>query len=419
MGIDNIKGRARISKEESLITSEYAINWTEKSPNSKLKMINSILNNQKLSKIIEVRKLKDKIVNRKFRDFQKLVWVPFNRCDWKLWAESLSYFKNFIDRITKQNRTFTQTNSYLSSLHWNIWQIENLSDTLQIQHNEAQYLASYETMSQGEYNKLFSWRDRLQQWQLWDCYLVSGINELARAQHFDTLMRTSIQRVRWKDGSGSWYQIKIPLWEPSWRKILFKDSELSVAKIRWNIWYRLLELAYAKNKLRKNDRKWNKYRPITSAELEGIRWWWTKEVLETFLWKRNISFNTFWDWDRKEPLHKMPWLIKNQITWFLKNYVPSIWNKFVSLSSIWWESDTKQYTVWWKIMYHKHAYALTWVNKDSKWNIKTITVLNPWNAKWSWKNYMSFTLDEFFKAFSYMSCWKIKTRTFLGNKAIA
>ena len=353
MGIDNIKGRARISKEESLITSEYAINWTEKSPNSKLKMISSILNNQKLSKIIEVRKLKDKIVNRKFRDFQKLVWVPFNRCDWKLWAESLSYFKNFIDRITKQNRTFTQTNSYLSSLHWNIWQIENLSDTLQIQHNEAQYLASYETMSQGEYNKLFSWRDRLQQWQLWDCYLVSGINELARAQHFDTLMRTSIQRVRWKDGSGSWYQIKIPLWEPSWRKILFKDSELSVAKIRWNIWYRLLELAYAKNKLRKNDRKWNKYRPITSAELEGIRWWWTKEVLETFLWKRNISFNTFWDWDRKEPLHKMPWLIKNQITWFLKNYVPSIWNKFVSLSSIWWESDTKQYTVWWKIMYHK------------------------------------------------------------------
>ena len=73
MGIDNIKERARINKEESLITSEYAINWTEKSPNSKLKMINSILNNQKLSKIIEVRKLKDKIVNRKFRDFQKLV----------------------------------------------------------------------------------------------------------------------------------------------------------------------------------------------------------------------------------------------------------------------------------------------------------------------------------------------------------
>ena len=415
-----------MNQQESLITSEYAKKRTEKSPNSKLNVITRAFKDSKLSKIIEVNKLKILIMNRSYREFQRLVWVPYKRCDWKLWNESLSYFKNHIDKLTKQNNTVTQTGSYLSNLHWNIsminngiWQIQNVTDTINIQHNEAQYLATHETMSLDEYNRLFSWRENLQQWQLWDCYLVSSINQLARAQHFDTLMRTSIQRVKWKDGSGSWYQIKIPLWEPTWRKILFKDSELSLAQIRWNIWYKLLELAYAKNKLRKNDKQGNMYRPITSWELSKIEWWRMKEVFESFLGKNNIGFNTFWDKNRKNALNTIPQTSKNQLTWFLKNYTSSIWNKFVSLSSIWWKSDSDKYTIGWKTMYHKHAYALTWVNKDSNWNIKSITVLNPRNKKWDWKNYLNFTLDEFFQAFSFISCGKIRTNTFLDSKGVS
>ena len=405
------KIETQMNQQDSLITSEYAKKRTEKSSNSKLNVITKAFKDSKLSKIIEVNKLKVLIMNRSYREFQRLVWVPYKRCDWKLWNESLSYFKNHIDKLTKQNNTVTQTGSYLSNLHWNIsminngiWQIQNVTDTINIQHNEAQYLATHETMSLDEYNRLFSWRENLQQWQLWDCYLVSSINQLTRAQHFDTLMRTSIQCVKWKDGSGSWYQIKIPLWEPTWRKILFKDSELSLAQIRWNIWYKLLELAYAKNKLRKNDKQGNMYRPITSWELSKIEWWRMKEVFESFLGKNNIGFNTFWDKNRKNALNTIPQTSKNQLTWFLKNYTSSIWNKFVSLSSIWWKSDSDKYTIGWKTMYHKHAYALTWVNKDSNWNIKSITVLNPRNKKWDWKNYLNFTLDEFFQAFSFISC---------------
>ena len=420
-----------------LSTSEYAKKWTEKSPNSKLEQINNILSNPKLKDIKEIWTLKTKIAKREYRDLQKMLWISYNRCDWKLWKESLDYLNNYVNKLIQEKNTTNWTNSVLWRLRNNVswwidgvtwnnwnwkksWKYENLTDTINIQHNEAQYLATHETMSLSEYNKLFSWKERLQQWQLGDCYLVSWIHELARAQHFDTLMRTSIQRVNWKDGSGWWYQIKIPLWEPSWRKILLKDSEVNVAKIRWNKWYKLLELAYAKNKLRKNDRNGNKYRPITSSELKKISWWWTHEVLQTFLGKNNIWFSDFWtmsNYKKGKTLAQSSQTAKNEIHNFLKNYVPSIWNKFVSLASLPWSSDRNSYTVWWKTIYRRHAYSLTWVKKDGKWNIKSITVLNPWNKWWQWKNYQDFTLDEFYKSFSAMSCGKVKTKTFLDNKS--
>jgi hypothetical protein len=348
-----------------------------------------------------------------------MIWVPYNKCDWKLWNESLDYFKNYINKLAKERHLFTQTNNDLSSLLWNfdIWQYENFEDTLRIQNNGRQYLARHETISWAEYNKLFSGKENLQQWQLGDCYLVSWINELARAQHFDTLMRTSIQRKK-RNNWELWYQIKIPLWEPSWRKILLKDSEISVAKIKWNTWYKLLELAYAKNKLRKNDRNGNRYYPITSSELKRISWWWTKEVLQSFLGKQNIWFNDFWYKNKKEPLSKLSWTQKNEIHNFLKNFNPKIWNKFVSLSSLSWSNDTESYIVWWKKIYRKHAYSLTWVKKY-KWEVVSIRVLNPRNAQWNWKNYLDFTLNEFYSAFSAMSCGKIRTQSFLDNKWMA
>lgn len=409
------------SNQDALVTSEYAKKWTETSPNSKLNVINWILWDSKISRITEVKILKNLILSHNYRKFQKSVWVPNNRCDWKLWNESLSYFKNYINKIKQQNNNTLQVNSNLLSLGQDIWIIQNQADTLNIQHNEAQYLASHETMSQNEYDRLFSGKERLQQWQLWDCYLVSGINQLARAQHFDTLMRTSIQRMK-RANWDLWYQIKIPLGEPSWRKILLKDAELPVAKINWNKWYKLLELAYAKNKLRKNDRQWNRYSPITPWEFAKIEWGWTHEVLTTFLGKNNIGFSDFWtqkNYKEWKLLSQSSNQAKTEMYNFLKNYNPSIWNKFVSLASLKWASDKISYTVWKNTLYYKHAYSLSWVTKDSSGNITSIRVLNPWNKQWAWKNYQDFTPQEFFNSFSAMQCWKVKTKTFLDNKGIS
>ena len=331
------------------------------------------------------------------KELQNLDWKPSDGVWWK---------KN-----NKPNKLLTKQQ---------MWQIWNTMDNFTIQKREELYLSNHEKLSEVEYDRLFSWKERLQQWQLGDCYLVSWIHQLANVQYFDTLMRTSIQRMKWKNWD-LWYQIQIPLWEPSWRKILLKDSELNVAKIRGNNWYMLLELAYAKNR-RPNNKKWNAYSPITSGELQKIQGWWTHEVLQTFLGKNNVWFNDFWtmnNYKQHKTLSQSSQTAKTEIHNFLKNYSPSIWNRFVSLGSLLWSSDSRSYTVWWKTLYRKHAYSLTWVKKDDKWNIKSITVLNPWNKEWEWKNYQDFTLNEFLQAFSCMSCWKIKTKEFLNEKSLA
>ena len=414
------------SNQDNLLTSEYAKRWTEKSQYSRLKDINTILNDDWIKKIKEIKTLRTKIANREYRDFQKTLWIPLNKCDWKLWWQTFEHVRNYVNKLRKQQKTTIWVSNRLRWLKnnvswqwdtviWKNWFFENLVDTTNIQRREAEHLKKYETLSEAEYKKLFSWKESLQQWQLGDCYLVSWIHELARAQHFDTLMRTSIKEFK-QDNWETWYQIKIPLWEPSWRKILLKNSEIKVAKIKGNTWYKLLELAYAKNKLRKNDKQGNTYKPITDTELKKISWWWTKEVLQSFLWKENISFNDFWDPKKERPLAKLTDSQKLQMKGFLKNYVPSIWNKFVSLSSLKWASDQKSYSVWDKKIYYKHAYSLIWVNKNNKWEIQSIKVLNPWNKEWNWKNYQDFTLEEFFNSFTLMCCGKIKTNKFLDDK---
>ena len=61
------------TNQDSMVTSESAKNWTEKSPNSKLKNINFVLDDAKIQKIKEVKNLKDKIKRREYRSLQKIV----------------------------------------------------------------------------------------------------------------------------------------------------------------------------------------------------------------------------------------------------------------------------------------------------------------------------------------------------------
>lgn len=310
---------------------------------------------------------------------------------------AVDYFRN--PKITSVKREFSDIISYNTK---NMW------DDINIKTKEAEYLSSHETMSENEYNSLFANKESLQQWQLWNCYLVSWIQQLINTPYFDTLMRTSIQRVKWNGWSCLWYQITIPLWVPSWRKILIKDSELSIAKIRWSSWFKLLELVYAKNILIKNNRLWNKYTPITSSDLKMIEGWNTQIVLQTFLGENNINITKF----------SYPKLYKKTILNYIKHLDLSIWNRFVSLGSktIQGLNDRKPYKVWNKTLYYNHAYSLANVNLDSKRNIKSLTVLNPRNREWDWCNYQDFTVDEFFEAFSLISCGTIDTKSFLSNE---
>ena len=424
------------SEESKLTTWEYAKKRNETSRNSRLPQIKNRLDKTKkpirrsehwgLSwKYEEIEELKDLINNQEYREFQKTIWMSFKDCDGKLWPKTLDYLGIYIEKIVNKFSSMEEIQEELDSLWEELsqWERQNREDNMKINRSAREYLLNYETLSESEYDRNFSGKEQLAQWQLGNCYLVSWINELANTQYFDVLMRTSIARVQFKDDNSYWYTIKIPLWEPNGRDILIKDSELSMSSLNWNDWYKLLEIAYAKNR-RRNDRTWNKYSPVSQREMQGIDWWWMSDVLRTFLGRNNIWFSDFWSKNLRyswRPLSKLPQSRKTEITNYLKNFDWNIWNNFTELAtppSSRWDKDS--FTVWWNELYNQHDYALSSVDKDSNWDIERINVKNPWNDnEIDWGDDLALTLPEFFNAFSYIWIWKIKVDTFLDNRWFA
>jgi hypothetical protein len=384
--------------------------------------------------------LKDLINKREYKDFQKKIWIKsFYDLDWKIWPRTLATFNTYLERVEWTNQTLQHTNQELHNLQSNV-KVDNsnnnnnsedvfqdyvhrpeyhqLTDSAKIHKNAREYLSKHETLSESAYNHLFAWKEQLQQWQIWNCYLVSWLIELSNTDYFDTLMRTSITRVQFKDDGSLWYNIRIPLWEPDGRDILIKDSEISMAKINWSVGYKLLEIAYVKNR-RKNDRQWNEYAPVTEWEYQATVWWFTDEVVKTFLWRHNMSVSFLWNnW---RTLSTFSPKRQQEIEGILKNFNPSIWNSFISLvtpPAPWWDSSA--FNVWRHTIYNKHAYAVSSVQKDSSWNIAYINIKNPRNDRYTpWGTDISLTFDEFLNSFSYIWVCKIKADNFLDENWIS
>lgn len=407
------------SNEEELVTSESAKNWTETSWESKLTEINTVLDeNEELNKIQELKSL---IANREYKKFQREICMDINKCNWKLWQETLDFLSIFIETEKEKAKNWLNNRVELDQLMLEVGteNMQNLLDTSKITHSENIHLSRFQTLNDEEYNEIFSWKEEICQWQIEDCYLVSWINELTQTNYFDTLMKTSISREEFEDNS-LWYCIKIPLWEPNGRKIYIKDSEISNAKIKWNIWYKLLEIAYAKNK-RPNNKAWNTYDPVTDRDFKNIEYGWTHEVLQTFLWYNNIWFNDFgtrYSHDYWHTLSSLWRRTKEQIKNSLKNFEWTIWNKFVSLWTTWveWWSSVP-FTVWEHTLFHAHAYSVSSVELDANWELQYINIKNPRNNKSIiWWGTMKLTFDEFCKAFSFVWIWTIKVDSFLNTR---
>jgi len=410
-----------------LATPESAKLRTEQSPKSKLNEINLSLNSAKSN---EAKKLKELINKREYREFQKTIWITRNiDLDWKLWPRTFESFNAYLQRIESTNTTIKKTNKNLSSLKENTYkdyvhkpEYQQLSDSAKIHKNAKEYLYNHRSLSDEEYNRYFSGKEQLAQWQVWNCYMVSWVIELANTQYFDVLMKSSISRVRFRDDGLPWFNVRIPLWEPNGRDILIKDYELDTAKIKWSLGYKLLEIAYVKSR-RQNNEAWNRYYPVSEKEYQDITWWSVEDALETFLGKNNIwfsNFGTYPIWEKWRTLSEASQSQKTEIINYLKNFNWRVWNRFTSLATApsprW---DTESFNVWWKTFWKGHAYALDSVEKDWRWNITCINVKNPWNnSDKPWGSDLALSLNEFFHAFSYVWVWKIKVDTFLDNKWI-
>jgi hypothetical protein len=409
-------------------TSQEAKIWNETSKDSKLNEILHKLDDESKTKTTNnksklVQKWHTMILVWKYKEFQKEIWMT--NCNGKLWSETFDTLKNYLESLDQTESSQQDTQEWLKDLKQSITLPETLDnhvDNLKISRAARKYLSKHESLSESIFNLIFSWKEEIRQWQLWNCYFISWLIELTNTQYFDTLMRTSISRVTFKDDWTPWFSIKIPLWEPNGRDILIKDSEILMARVKWNIGYKLLELAYVKNR-RPNNKEWNTYYPVTNSEIEWIRWWITREVLKTFLWSHNIWFSDFWSnlTDYKwETISNLPDSRKNEIANYLKNFNGTVWNNFTDLGTPMapgW--DSVSFNVWWNTLYHWHAYALHSVEKRQNWDIYVI-VRNPRNnTETDWGSNIKLSLNEFFHAFSYIWVWKIKVDTFLDDQWVS
>ena len=283
-------------------------------------------------------------------------------------------------------------------------------DSRDINNKSETYLKNNETLKQKDFNRLFSGKENIRQGRLWDCYLITTINILSRSQIFEPLIRTSVRIVQWG------YTIRLPLWEPHGKTISIKNSELGAAAVQGNIWYKILEIAYAKQTTGESI--------MTKDSIQKIRGGRPSKALQTLVGKNNIGFTTLWGYYKKDLASNSTSLISSetdsqnlpipystkeiiQVKNTLENYQLARWTKFIAVSSYPGESDQHFYKIEGKQIFYKHAYAVLWVEKDSKGNISRVHIQNPWNkddknkpnnGKWNF----SLSFENFLKAFPRM-----------------
>ena len=264
---------------------------------------------------------------------------------------------------------------------------------------ENLYWSMYKKLSMEDYQELFKWLRNLRQWSLGNCYFIVAIKNLARSKYFDTLMMTSIE----KNGDNS-FNLYMPLWEPWWVKISITPEDLEATTIWWPLWYKILEIWFAKYLLFK---KWiipDTSIIISDELMKKMEVWSAWETMMSLLWPKSFVNKCI----RNETSNR------TKILNWLKNYNPkdlsaiSITTKFKE-----WKSDKNSYDVWWEKVYYGHAYALCGIEKD--WDtIKNVILENPWNNEnKKWWCRIRLSIDDFFDSFSLINIWH-KTSNFLN-----
>ena len=283
---------------------------------------------------------------------------------------------------------------------------EKLLDSIESDSKESEYLKKYQKISYLEYSLMFPSLEEFWQGRLGDCYLISTIQSLARTRYFNTLMMTSIHVSKdWE------YSITLPLWEPWWKRYNISREELKISAVKWGTGFKLLEVAFAKHLLHKDPGK-----KLKEEDIKKIEWWIPSEALQTLLWPKSITVAKYRAKQRGKSLLSLSEKNKLSMMKILEDFSQRKGNKYISLGSLPWGNDTKKYKIGAHTFYHRHAYSVTWVEKDVNWKISAIKVLNPRNHKGvEWWAEQTLNLSEFFNAFSLFDSGTI-TDTFLDHR---
>lgn len=265
---------------------------------------------------------------------------------------------------------------------------------------EFLYLSMFQKLSYKDYQNMFKWFKDLEQWRsLSNCWVIAAIKNIARSKYFDVLMMTSIE----KNGDDS-FNLYMPLWEPRWIKVIITNKDLETDGSSWPIWYRILEIWFAKYLLFQKRIIPNTSVTMTNELMKKIEWWIAWDAMSTFLWPKSFSYTRLED-DIKDKVA----ILNCLYSFDPKNLSPI----FVTPINKDWKSDKHFFELWWETIYHGHAYSICDIEK--KWDIIKYVVLdNTWNTdrvKW-WKT-VKLKLSDFLNCFSFLYPGKI-TDNFLN-----
>lgn len=355
-------------------------------------------------------------------------WIEFKKNDWNdsVYDESaapLSLEDNHLDfkidqlKINTNNQLFDATNENFDDNSWTIMYDEgynqNYISSIPIDEEfdyapwthmfqtakENLYRSMYRKLSMEDYQELFKWLKNLKQWSFGNCYFVVAIKNLARSKYFDTLMMTSIERS-WEDS----FNLYMPLGEPWWIKISITPDDLEATTIWWPLWYKILEIWFAKYLLFK---KWiilDTDIVMTDELMKKMEVWSAWETMMSLLWPKSF-INKCIGTDAPNKLKILNWL---------RSYDPKdLWTMSATSKFKKWKSDKNSYEVWWETVYYGHAYCICGVEKE--WDIiKNVILENPWNNdNKKWWHKIRLSVDDFLKNFSLVNIGH-KTDNFLN-----
>ena len=261
------------------------------------------------------------------------------------------------------------------------------------------YLTMYKRLSEKDYQDLFKWLKDLKQWNLGNCYFVIAIRDLARSKYFDTLMRTSVERL-WEDN----FNLYMPLWEPWWLKVSITSEDLKATTIWWPLWYKILEIWFAKYLLFKKGIISSPDIVLTDELMKKMKSWYPWDAMMSLLWPKSFENERI----KNESSNK------SQIVKWLEKFDPkNLGSILIITKQKKWKTDKNFYEVWWQRIYYRHAYSVCGVEKNWK-DIKSVTLDNPWNnEKKPWWSKITLSISDFFNCFSIADMGHI-TNNFLN-----
>lgn len=254
---------------------------------------------------------------------------------------------------------------------------------------ESLYRTMYKKLSMDDYQGLFRWLKNLKQWSLGNCYFVVAIKNLARSKYFDTLMMTSVERTGEKS-----FNLYMPLWEPWWMRISVTSEDLEATTIWWPLWYKILEIWFAKYLLFKKNIIHTPDLVMTDELMKKMEVWSSWETMMSLLWPKSFINKCI----KNETPNRL------KILNWLRNYDPkNLWIISVTSNFKKWKTDQNFYEVWWETVYYGHAYCLCGIEKE--WDIiKSVILENPWNKdSKKWWHKIKLSIDDFFKSFSLIN----------------